>query len=59
MEIIQAIALLCQIHSGSISTYSILKVQEECHRYYLHCVSVKQSSMLRPAALEKCILEKK
>lgn len=54
MELIQAIALLCQIGYGGISTGT---QQLKCQQSYLNCV-LKQNTMSQTEALQKCILEK-
>jgi hypothetical protein len=61
MELIQAIALLCNIHTGCITKYGTAyceKIIVECHRSYLHCVSKKRSEIDEKQALERCIMEK-
>jgi|SoiMethySBSTD1v2_1073268.scaffolds.fasta_scaffold3467949_2 7,8-dihydro-6-hydroxymethylpterin-pyrophosphokinase len=57
MELIQAIALLCQINqSPSISKYQA-DWQLECQQSYLNCV-LKRNTMSQTEALQRCILEK-
>jgi hypothetical protein len=58
MELIQAIALLCQIGYGGISVETPIKEQLNCHQSYLNCVSKRRGTMTEKEALEKCILEK-
>jgi hypothetical protein len=59
MELIQAIALLCQVSSGSINHENIEKTQLWCQQSYIHCVSVKSVKLDKHLALEQCVLEKK
>lgn len=64
MELIQAIALLCQIHPAYGDTYKwsephdIFKYQTQCQQSYLNCVLKRKSIMSETEALQKCILEK-
>ena len=63
MELIQAIALLCQVsHSTALSSYSttyeyVQQKQLECQQLYLNCV-LKRNTMTKAKALETWILEK-
>lgn len=62
MELIQTIALLCQISTGSdhTSTAILDKIndyQVKCQQSYLNCV-LKKNTMSKSDALQKCILEK-
>lgn len=56
MELIQAIALLCQL-AGVDNPLIASGYQLRCQQYYVHCVSAK-ASLTKSEALEKCILEK-
>ena len=65
MELLQAIALLCQVsatgsqYTGDITKLSdTFKYQTRCQQSYLNCVSVKRSRLPEKEALERCILEK-
>jgi hypothetical protein len=65
MELLTAIALLCQVHhsaGGSTqigSTYrEASQTQLKCQQYYVHCVGVKKD-LADAGALKQCILEKK
>ncbi len=57
MELIQAIALLCQL-SGDAFLSTVNQSQINCQQSYLNCVSKRRSTMSEKDALEKCILEK-
>lgn len=57
MELIQAIALLCQV-SLSPTVKTVYQFQIQCQQSYLNCVSKRRSTMSEKDALEKCILEK-
>lgn len=64
MQLILAIAALCQVIPTSPNyTYSprdVGEYQDNCHKSYIHCVSVKRAAKMdTDLALEKCILEKK
>jgi hypothetical protein len=56
MEIIQAIALLCQINGNSDFSY-VNQKQLQCQQYYIKCLSVDGLSTYR--SLSKCIQERK
>lgn len=65
MELLTAIALLCQVHhsaGGTTFKYSTYReasqAQLECQQYYVHCVGVKKD-LADASALKQCILEKK
>lgn len=62
MELIQAIALLCQINISNpgsrdyptqTGTHSL-----KCQQYYMNCVSKHRAKLGAVDALERCILEK-
>jgi len=59
MELIHAIALLCQLNNGDAFMSTTRILQLECHQYYVHCVAVNRTKIHTLDALEKCILEKK
>lgn len=59
MELLQTIALLCQVASGSINHDTIAKEQLWCQQALLHCTSVKRIKMPLNTALEDCLMEKK
>jgi len=50
MELIQAIALLCQLSGHAVE-------QTRCQQSYLNCV-LKQNTKPKVDALQQCILEK-
>jgi hypothetical protein len=62
MELIQAIALLCQV-SFTCGQFTndckklTIQTQVDCQQSYLNCV-LKRSTMSQTEALQKCILEK-
>lgn len=56
MEILQTIALLCQIN-GSNSAYYISEKQLECQKYYITCLS--NNNLATYKDLSKCIKERK
>lgn len=57
MELIQAIALLCQL-SGDAFLKTVYTSQLNCQQSYLNCVSKRRGTMPEEDALERCILEK-
>ena len=59
MQLLQTIALLCQIASGHGSPNLISKLQVNCQQSYLNCVLTKRVKSNNEEALQKCILEKK
>ncbi len=60
LEIIKAIALLCQIGAGS-NVSTVVEHQLICQKEYIKCVRAKKpaSRSQREDAIERCILEKK
>lgn len=59
MQLIQAIALLCQMSGGSLTKdVTAPKYQTQCVQSYLNCVSKRRGTMSEKSALERCILEK-
>ena len=56
MDLILAIAALCQIHSGQTSESYIAKKQLECQQYYANCVNSQKFIL---ADTLRCIREKK
>jgi hypothetical protein len=56
MEIIQAIALLCQL-SGDNLAFFINQKQLECQQYYIKCIGSDGSATYK--ILSKCIQERK
>ena len=58
MELLQTIALLCQVATANPSILFTGKMQLECQQQYIHCVSVK-TNLNETEALKRCILEKK
>lgn len=59
MELIQAIALLCQVTIGASELYyhQAADKQRQCQQSYLNCV-LKRNTMTQAEALQRCILEK-
>lgn len=55
MEILQAIALLCQLNGWD--AHSAIKAQLECQQYYVKCLGTEINSNYK--TLSKCVLEKK
>lgn len=55
MEILQTIALLCQI-SGS-SPYTAYEVQLKCQKYYITCLA--NNNLATYKDLSKCVQERK
>jgi hypothetical protein len=60
MELLQTIALLCQLAGGDSSFHInyIRNSQIRCHQSYLNCVLKRKSTMTEKDALERCVLEK-
>lgn len=66
MELLMAIAMLCQVSAGG-AVGSVLKhvrtataeYQLDCQQTYINCVAKRRATMKEQDALEKCILEKK
>ena len=57
MELLQIIALMCQVGSGGAPKYT-QQLQLDCQQKYIHCVNT--SSYSSPEGkLERCVLEKK
>jgi hypothetical protein len=56
MEILQTIALLCQI-SGDNSAFYVSQKQLECQQYYIKCLDNKSLSTYKD--LSKCVQERK
>ena len=56
MEILQTIALLCQI-SGNNSTFYVSEKQLECQKYYVTCLANDNLATYRN--LSKCLQERK
>lgn len=57
MELLQTIALLCQLSGDAI--FLVKNQQLECQQSYLNCVSKRRSiTVTEKEALEKCVLEK-
>ena len=56
MEILQTIALLCQI-SGNNSTFYVSEKQLECQKYYVTCLANNNLATYRN--LSKCLQERK
>lgn len=59
MEIIQTIALLCQLKSGADSVWLIEKIQKDqllCHQYYVNCLDPLNTNY---KSLAKCVSERK
>ncbi len=56
MELLAAIALLCQIGSDNTSS-TVIREQVQCQQSYIHCVNLKQ--LPKHEALERCVLERK
>jgi hypothetical protein len=56
MEILQTIALLCQL-SGNNSTYYISEKQLECQQYYIKCLGNVPLSTYKD--FTKCVQERK
>lgn len=61
MELIKAIALICQLSSGALDYSSVQKEQLWCQQSYIHCVrvNVAKGDLTESEALEKCIMEKR
>jgi hypothetical protein len=58
MELLQTIALLCQVSASPRIVKNVYDFQVECQQSYIHCVRVKPAER-QADALERCILEKK
>lgn len=56
MEILQTIALLCQIGANG-STFFVSEKQLECQKYYISCLS--NNDLATYKNLSKCVQERK
>lgn len=59
MEMLTAIALLCQIGTGSKNIDYIKRDQLKCQKQYIVCVNKGRSNIAKHILLEKYILDKK
>jgi hypothetical protein len=56
VELLKAVALICQLNVGGGSSSIILplvEAQKECHRYYAECLPKNQENLF------KCMQERK
>jgi hypothetical protein len=56
IEIIKAIAILCQINAGGSAVVPVERAQISCQKYYINCVSKEKGSDTNK--LEQCILKR-
>lgn len=61
MELIVAIATLCQIHSGSRDIMGLNDIQKRCQRELMDCVVNKYwpKFLNEKSALKQCVIERK
>jgi hypothetical protein len=55
MEILRTIAFLCTITSGNTAAANVEKIQLDCQKYYVKCLS--NTSTYKD--ISKCILDRK
>lgn len=55
MEILRTIAFLCTVTSGNTTAVNVEKLQLECQKYYVKCLS--NTSTYKNVS--KCILDRK
>ena len=58
MELFIAIALLCQVSTGSTEADRMSARQLRCQQYYSHCVKVKGTKLPLTQAIDTCIQER-
>jgi hypothetical protein len=55
MEILQTIALLCQLNGWD--AHAAIQVQLQCQQYYVKCLGIEINANYK--TLSRCILERK
>ena len=58
-EIIMAIALLCQVHSGSDFRKFVKEDEIKCQKYFVKCLSQGEGGLLDDRFFPKCIEARK